>query len=420
MNRVLLKGISEQISSGLTPLRSNKEYWASPDVPWIKTEQLGIKNIYDSNERISRAALDKTTIKLNPVNTISIAMYGEGKTRGRVSILRKEMATNQACCNVVINSEEADYEYVYYFLITQYKELRNLSSGVRKNLNSSDIKNFEVRLPNSRDYQRVVSKVFSDLDEKIEINNKINTELEAMAKLIYDYWFLQFDFPDENGKPYKSSGGKMVYNDKLKREIPEGWECGSIGDVATLIRGVTYSEGDIKNVSDDDVIPILRATNISDNTIDLDRMVYLPKSLVSTKQVLNKYDVLITMSSGSKDHIGKNGMFYFDEEVSFGAFCGKLVAKENFQYYVFSYAQSDFMSKTIKNECLGTNINNLNGELVNNFKLPLPKTSVLDEFNLQLAPLFKAIGMRQKENHKLTELKDWLLPMLMNGQVTVE
>ena len=242
MTTKLLSEISTNISSGLTPLRSNAEFWENGTIPWLKTEQLGEKYIYETNEHISEAALEKTSIKLFPENSLSIAMYGEGKTRGNLSILKKAMATNQACCNVVIDPSKADFEYVYYFLKTQYDELRNLSSGVRKNLNSNDIKNYPIRLPENLDNQKRIANVLNALDKKIELNNRINAELEAMAKTLYDYWFVQFDFPDANGKPYKTSGGKMVYNPTLKREIPEGWSDGTLGEIAELYQPKTISE----------------------------------------------------------------------------------------------------------------------------------------------------------------------------------
>jgi type I restriction enzyme, S subunit len=139
--------IAKRVSSGITPLRSNAAFWSNGTIPWLKTEQLGEKYIYETTEKITEEALKKTSIKVYPPNTLSIAMYGEGKTRGNLSIIKTEMATNQACCNIELNEKVADYEYVYYFLKTQYKQLRNLSSGVRKNLNSNDIKNFNFRLP---------------------------------------------------------------------------------------------------------------------------------------------------------------------------------------------------------------------------------------------------------------------------------
>lgn len=182
MTTKLISELSTNISSGLTPLRSNAEFWENGTIPWLKTEQLGEKYIYETNEHISEAALEKTSIKLFPKNSLSIAMYGEGKTRGNLSILKKAMATNQACCNVTIDPNKADFEYVYYFLKTQYDELRNLSSGVRKNLNSKDIKNYPIRLPDNIDSQKKIANVLKALDKKIELNNRINRELEAILK----------------------------------------------------------------------------------------------------------------------------------------------------------------------------------------------------------------------------------------------
>jgi type I restriction enzyme S subunit len=161
-NIVKLKNISKTIGSGVTPLRSNPRYWENGTVYWLKTEQLGEHQIYETSEKISQCAIDETSIKIFPKNTLSIAMYGEGRTRGNVSILKSEMTTNQACCNIVIDDKKADYEYVYYFLKTQYINLRSLSSGVRKNLNSNDIKEFEIRLAKDLQTQQKTTKILSD------------------------------------------------------------------------------------------------------------------------------------------------------------------------------------------------------------------------------------------------------------------
>jgi type I restriction enzyme S subunit len=280
--------------------------------------------------------------------------------------------------------------------------------------------NLLIKLPNNSNYQQKIANVLSSLDSKIELNNKINKELESMAKTLYDYWFVQFDFPDVNGKPYKSSGGKMVHSKELKREIPEGWEQGTLGDISDLVRGVSYDKHDIKTVNDKDVIPILRATNITGNIIDLDDMVYVPKVNASQKQLLKKFEILMTMSSGSKEHIGKNAFFYYDKEISFGAFCAKLVPKKDFEFYLYSYTQSNFMFDTIKNECLGTNINNLNSSLVSGFQIVIPNKNQIEKFNKIVNSIYKKIANIQEQNQELAKLRDWLLPILMNGQVSVK
>jgi type I restriction enzyme S subunit len=128
-----ISSLAKRVSSGLTPLRSNPEFWLAGTIPWLKTEQLGEKFIYSTTEKISKIALKKTSIKICRPNTLTIAMYGEGKTRGNVSILKSEMATNQACCNIELDPELADFEYVYYFLKTQYNELRRADSKVKCN-----------------------------------------------------------------------------------------------------------------------------------------------------------------------------------------------------------------------------------------------------------------------------------------------
>ncbi|MCG9748234.1 restriction endonuclease subunit S [Shewanella sp. Isolate8] len=295
----------------------------------------------------------------------------------------------------------------------------NAVMTLRASLNEDIFSYLDLLLPEF-DEQVKIGDLLYAINQKIELNKRINTELESSAKMLYDYWFVQFDFPDDNGNPYKTSGGKMVYNDILKRAIPKGWEIGTISSIADLVRGVTYNKDDITSSCDGDAVPILRATNITGNQIDTDDMVYVDKGLVDKKQFLNKLDILITMSSGSIDHIGKNGLYYFEEQVAFGAFCAKLVAKQDYRYFLFGYTQSNFLQQSIKNECLGTNINNLNASLVKGFKLVIPNSSTIDLFNQKIALIYKMIEIRQQESKKLIELRDWLLPMLVNGQVKVQ
>jgi type I restriction enzyme S subunit len=331
--------------------------------------------------------------------------------------------------------KEIDPEYFSYLMTTNYGQGKLLSFknhvGVPALAQATtNFKDLEIQIHEITEQQKI-TKVLSVLDEKIELNNRINAELEAMAKLVYEYWFVQFDFPISAeqaekmgdptlvGKTYKSSGGIMVWNEELKREIPEGWRSGTISDIASLTRGVTYNKDDIKDKGTAGTIPILRATNITGNQIDLNNMIYVSESLVDEEQILNPFDILITMSSGSIDHIGKNGFYLFKEKVAFGAFCAKMAADKDFEFYLYSYTQSDFFFTTIKNECLGTNINNLNGSMVKGFKLVIPDNSTLTKFNEIVKPLLEKLRINSIQNQQLSSLRDWLLPMLMNGQVTV-
>ncbi len=416
MNRtVKLKNISSIIGSGITPSRGNHKYWVDGTIPWLKTGQLGEHKIYDTSEKITVFALENTGIKLFPENTLSIALYGEGKTRGNVSILKSEMTTNQACCNVVIDKTKADYEFVYYLLKTKYNQLRNLSSGVRKNLNADYIKELEINLPNNISTQQKIASVLSSLDSKIELNNRINAELESMAKTLYDYWFVQFDFPDKKGKPYKTSGGKMFWNEELKREIPEGWEVDNlkINSLAELIKpGIEEFEGEKIYLATSDVVDNeinLKAKKITfesresrANMQPIENSIWFAKMKKSKKvlyfsifsiEFLNNY-ILSTGFAGIKCQ--KHAL----------EFLWNFINNKNFEFI------KDRLSTGATQEAI-------NNDLMIYIPLVVPKNEILEKYHRKTHVIYNLIYNNKIENQKLSELRDWLLPMLMNGQVRV-
>jgi type I restriction enzyme S subunit len=421
MSKVKLQEISKSISSGLTPLRSNSAYWENGSTPWLKTDQLGEKYIYDTGEKISSYALEDTSIKLNPVNSLAIAMYGEGRTRGNISILKSEMTTNQASCNLVIDENKADHEYVYYFLKTQYNQLRNLSSGVRNNLNSNDIKNFEIRLPKNIATQKKIAAVLSALDAKIELNNRINAELESLAKTIYDYWFVQFDFPNADGKPYKSSGGEMVYAEEGKgdRAIPAGWEVKDLGEFGIFKNGVNYDPSQ----PGDTPAKIVNVRNISKASIfiqnhDLDTINLTSREvnnyLVSDKSILIARSGIPGATRLISDYV-KNTIY-----------CGFIICFEvedpNLKFPLFFFLKK--IEKAMNSQSGGTIMKNVNQGTLKSLKILLPKevstNYSIKLFNNTIEPIFKKINLIDEENQQLTQLRDWLLPMLMNGQVSIK
>ncbi|EJK1446332.1 restriction endonuclease subunit S [Escherichia coli] len=403
--------LSKKISSGLTPLRSNPEFWDNGTIPWLKTEQLGEKYIYETNEHISEVALEKTAIRLFPVNSLSIAMYGEGKTRGNLSILKKSMATNQACCNIEIDSDKADYEYVYYFLKTQYDELRQLSSGVRKNLNSNDIKNYPIRLPSSLDEQRKIACVLKVLDDKIALNNRINAELEAMAKTLYDYWFVQFDFPNANGKPYKTSGGKMVYNAKLKREIPAGWSSVALSKV-TAINNQSLSPADYPS-------KIFCYYSIPVYDLSKSFSYECGENIGSNKFIVSENDLLV-----SKLNPWFNRVIYtcFDMDAicstEFVVWRTSNVLIKNFLYMI---ATSPQFIEYCTQSATGTSNSHkrVNPDVMMRYEIPFD-SNIAEYLGEKLEPIIRKLLINQQENTKLIALRDWLLPLLMNRQVTVK
>lgn len=392
-------------------------FWENGTIPWLKTEQLGEKYIYETNEYISSIALEKTSIRIFPVNSLSIAMYGEGKTRGNLSIIKKPMATNQACCNVELDPDMADYEYVYYFLKTQYEELRQLSSGVRKNLNSNDIKNYPIRLPLTLQEQREISYVLKVLDQKIDLNNRINAELEAMAKTLYDYWFVQFDFPDTNGKPYKTSGGKMVYNATLKREIPAGWASGTLDDLGQIVGGSTPSTGNPENFTAKG-IPWITPNDLSDNQGN--KFISHGALDVSEEGIKNaslkKYPAGAVLLS-SRAPIGY--MAISRNEVTTNQGFKSFIPSKGYSTEFVFYAVKDSLPVIVKNAS-GSTFKEISGSVLKMIEITLPEMSVVNKYTEAVINIFSRQNKLELENQQLAALRDWLLPLLMNGQVTVK
>lgn len=314
----------------------------------------------------------------------------------------------------------------YLYLLLSQECITNYLHGIAQNsvssypsINPSDISNLSFLFPEFT-VQQHIAKILTDIDSKIAVNKKIIKELETMSKELYDYWFVQFDFPGIDGKPYKSSGGKIAFNPILKREIPEGWEIKSINDFCTSYRGVSYDKSDLLDGPEGGVL-VLRGNNIDGNTLVYDdNVAYVPPSFVEPEQKIKKNDIIMTMSSGSKEHVGKCTMFQANSEHTYGAFMTKFTPNPECPFFAYRSMLSDFFKAKIKYICGGTGINNLTNQTFDEILFPFPPKDVLKEFEKLLTPIYEKVGKNNDEILRLTALRDELLPMLMNGQVRVK
>lgn len=315
-----------------------------------------------------------------------------------------------------INFDIIDIDYLYYFFksdLFQKTIKYNNIGAVQKALTIDFLKTVKIILP-SLDNQRKLVSVLKSIDKKIQINNQINQELEAMAKTLYDYWFVQFDFPDQNGKPYKSSGGKMVYNPELKREIPEGWGVEKLGDMAQFKNGINYE----KTSSGSEKVKIINVRNISSSTIfinqtDLDEIVL--ENDKSTNFIVNEGMILITRS-------GIPGATRLVSELEAKTvYSGFIIASEVndliYKNLIFYYLKN--VEEVLKNQSAGTIMKNISQSALTDMAVSLPPQNVLLKFNSIIDNLLEQMKNIQRQNQELTKLRDWLLPMLMNGQVKV-
>lgn len=263
------------------------------------------------------------------------------------------------------------------------------------------------------DEQKEIIFNIKSIDQKIQINNQINQELEAMAKTLYDYWFVQFDFPDENGKPYKSSGGKMVYNDQLKREIPEGWGVAKVEDIAQTGSGGTPKSTNVSYYSNGEIPWI--------NSGELEQTVITSTSNFITEEGLNNSSaklfpsgtILVAMYGATA---GKVSFLTFEASTN-QAICAIMLNDIRMRYYLKNVIE-DLYQYLVKLST-GSARDNLSQDMIKNIKVVIPSNDILDRYYDFSNNIIKEITKKQQENEQLTQLREWLLPMLMNGQVKV-
>lgn len=275
----------------------------------------------------------------------------------------------------------------------------------------------DIQLPPIK-YQNSVVTILKSIEYKISNNNKINAELESLAKTIYDYWFLQFEFPNEDGKPYKSSGGKMVWNEKLKREIPEGWAYSLLKDKFSIKRGVSYTSDDIKN---NNGIPMLNLACIDTNRNyrDGELKFYSGKAKA---EFLSSGDLIVACTDLTRNadivgspilvpQTGENFIFSMD--------LVKLIPNKDIfdKYYLYMCLRTDFYHNYIKKWASGTNVLHLNLDGISWYKTWIPPMELQNKFSNIIKKIHSKKGIILKENRELSSLREFLLPLLMNGQV---
>ncbi|WP_421425597.1 restriction endonuclease subunit S [Streptococcus suis] len=287
-----------------------------------------------------------------------------------------------------------DRKYIYYLL--KHLKLNDFKTGSGvPTMNRNHLHPLKVNAFIDKNYQVKLSSILSILDQKIALNNQINEELEAMAKTLYDYWFVQFDFPDENGKPYKSSGGKMVYNDQLKREIPEGW---GVEAISNILDKVPNSNKIVREeYLDFGTIPV----------IDQSRE-FICGYTENQNSILTPNDGHIVF--GDHTRIVK----YINFEYARGADGTQIIISKNENVPTVLLYQ--FISSIdLSNYGYARHYKFLKEKLI-----LVPNINISGKYSENAETIFNRIRQTIFENQELSQLRDWLLPMLMNGQVKVE
>ena len=409
------------IVNGATPSTSCEENYDG-DIVWITPKDLSdqrSKYIDRGSRNITQKGCDSCSVQMIPAYNI---LMSSRAPIGLLAINTIECCTNQGFKNIIVDKSICDIDYLYYYLKYHIKEIEAIGSGTTfKEVSKTSLQQFEIALP-ALEVQKHIASILSNIDCKIELNRAINQNLEAMAKQLYDYWFVQFDFPDENGRPYKSSGGKMVWNDKLKREIPKGW------------KDITFTSFINKNKAGDwgDDIP-------KDGTIkvgcvrgaDIIKLNDVPSRYITSKhsdRLLEDGDIVIEVSGGSpiqatgRVALITNGVI----ERNGGALvCSNFCQSFSMKKRVFS----EYFYYLWKNLYDNDNMFNFEGKTsgIKNFQTEVFLANHWFEVPKQLIETFHAVVLQYHlmidqniaESNNLIKLRDELLPLLMNGQVSV-
>ena len=256
------------------------------------------------------------------------------------------------------------------------------------------------------DEQIKIGKLLKSIDQKIQINNQINQELEAMAKTLYDYWFVQFDFPDQNGKPYKSSGGKMIYNPELKREIPEGWEVEKLEKIANITMGQS-PKGTSYNEVGEGMLFFQGSTDFGW------RFPVARQYTTEPSRIAEEDDILLSVRAP----VGTLNIA--DTRCCIGRGLAAINSKVGANSYIFNVMQ-DLKKLFDMMNSVGTTFGSITKYDLYSLQLVYPPTELLMKFEKSVNSFDREIKNRSRQNQELTQLRDWLLPMLMNGQVKVE
>ena len=375
--------------------------------PLVQTGDVKAANLYITKNDSYYNDFGLKQSKLWPAGTLCITIAAN---IAETAILSYPMCFPDSIVGFNANPEKSSELFVYYFFEFIKKEIQKSASGsIQDNINIDYLSKMRIKVP-EKDYQDKIVEVLSSIDKKILLNNQINQELEAMAKTLYDYWFVQFDFPDQNGKPYKSSGGKMVYNPELKREIPEGW---GVEKLSSLLEIGRETINPMKTPKEE-----FKYYSIPEYDVSGSFSYELGETIRSNKFIVEKSDLLV-----SKLNPWFNRVVYNLEENAISS--TEFIVWKTFNRFEKNFLYQVATSKEFIEYCtrFATGTSNshkrVSPDIMVGFQIPFEKTYI-QKFGEITDSIRTQVLQNNVQNQELTQLRDWLLPMLMNGQVKVE
>ena len=308
-----------------------------------------------------------------------------------------------------VPKEGQDLTYLYYVLKSLNLNSKQIGSS-QPLITQSMLRDMVVDIEINIEKQKRIANSISIIDQKIQTNNQINQVLEAIAKTLYDYWFVQFDFPDQNGKPYKSSGGKMVYHPELKREIPEGWGVDSLWNIANFYNGLAMQKYR-PDTTEDDYLPVIKIREMMNGFSKDTEKARLD---IPIEAVVERGDILFSWSATLEVIIWGKERGALNQHIF--KVTSDIYPKSFIYFELKSYLK---VFKAIA-ELRKTTMGHITQDHLKQAKIVVPPIELISKLDTQLQPIMSQQQILENQNQELTQLRDWLLPMLINGQLKVE
>lgn len=399
----LIKDIG-RVVTGKTPETKKAEFYGNGYMFITPAELHDGYNVQVSDKYIMESGLQ--SIKSNCIDGTSVMVGCIGWDMGNVAICHRKCATNQQINSITDFNPKYNPFYTYYWLLTKKDYLFTIASVTRTPiLSKSTFEEIVIPMPD-RSIQDNVVGTLKPIDDMMENNKRICSELEAMAKTLYDYWFVQFDFPDENGKPYRTSGGEMVWNKQLKRKIPKEWKPGKLCDIANITMGQSPA-GESYNDAGDGLFFYQGRT-------DFGLRFPTPRMYTTAPtRFAQKGDILLSVRAPVGD------LNFAMEDCCIGRGLAALNSKLGSQMHLF-YTLAGFQQIFKVMDGNGTTFGSITKDRLFDMSVVIPPDEILMCFEKRVKPIESKIEKCEEEIRELTKLRDWLLPMLMNGQARVE
>lgn len=380
--KVPIRDVCSDVFSGGTPLTSRPEYYLNGDVPWLKTKEVNQRRIYSTENRISQLGLKNSAAKLVPVNSVTVAMYGDGQTAGRVGLTKIPLTTNQACCNLVIDAEKADPEFVFYQLVDSYEVLvsRKTGSG-QQNLNSKIIRDFEITLP-ALPEQQAIARLLGGLDEKIDLLHSQNQTLEAMAETLFRQCFLETPGAD--------------------------WEERPLSSIATFLNGLACQKYPPAN--EIDKLPVLKIRELSTGITE---SCDWATSDVKPEFIVEAGDVIFAWSASLMVKVWDGERCVLNQHLF------KVTSDEFPKWFYLRWCKHHLAEFIAISASHATTMGHIKRGDLDEAKVLVPPSEELENMTQQMAPLLEKQIEIARQRRTLEKLRDALLPKLMSGEVRV-